>query len=109
MKQSINIAKLQERLNSDNDIDSHMHEYRETYINPCNSKDGVVPELLINGKFTSSELYSFFKRENFKYFYIFSSYNIDIDTSLDSTLQRLANLYEGNTVEIFQSKGLSKP
>jgi hypothetical protein len=109
MKQSINITKLQERLNSKKDISSHMHEYRETYINPCNSKEGVVPVLLINAKFTSSELYSFFKKENFKYFYIFSGYNIDIDTCLDSTLQRLANLYEGNTAEIYQSKDLFEP
>jgi hypothetical protein len=109
MKQSINITKLQERINSENDIDAHMHEYRETYINPCNSKDGVVPTLLINGKFKSSGLYSFFKRENFKYFYVFSNYNIDIDTALDSTLERLAILYEGNTAEIYQSKNLLEP
>lgn len=109
MKQSINITKLQERLNSENGIDAHMHEYRETYINPCNSKDGVVPTLLVNGVFRTSELYTFFKKENFKYFYVFSGYNVEIDTALDSTLQRLANLYEGNTAEIYQSKNLNEP
>jgi hypothetical protein len=109
MKGSIDITELQKCLNSEKEIDSRIHEFRETYINPCNSKDCVFPTLLVNHKFRSSELYNFFKRENFKYFYVFSGYNVDIDTSLDSTLERLAKLYEDNTAEIYQSKNLSEP
>lgn len=109
MKESINITKLQEKLESEQNIDSYIHQYRENYIVPCNSKDGVSPTLLIDSTFTSSELYSFFKENNFKYFYVFSSYNTAVDACLDSTLQRIANLYESNTAQIYRSKGLAQP
>jgi len=109
LKESINITKLQEKLNSPQQNDDYLNHYRENYLEPSNEKEGVLPTLLIDSTFTSSPLYNFFKEKNFKYFYVFSNYDTAIDTVLDSTLSRLANLYECNTAKIYRSKGLGEP
>jgi hypothetical protein len=109
LKESINITKLQEKLNSPQQNDDYLNHYRENYLEPSNEKEGVLPTLLIDSAFTSSPLYNFFKEKNFKYFYVFSNYDTAIDTVLDSTLSRLANLYECNTAKIYRSKGLGQP
>lgn len=109
LKESINITKLQEKLNSEENLDKFINPYRENYIEPACSKEGVSPTLLVDSTFLSSELYSFFKKNNFKYFYVFSNYDTAIDSLLDISLERLSNLYEGNTAEIYRSKGLLEP
>jgi len=109
LKESINITKLQEKLNSEENIESFINQYRENYIEPALSKDGVQPTLLVDTKFISSPLYSFFRENNFKYFYVFSNYDTQIDVSLEQTLLRLATLYECNTAEIYHSKDLKEP
>jgi hypothetical protein len=109
LKESINITKLQEKLNSEEILDKFINPYRENYIEPACSKEGVSPTLLVDSTFLSSELYSFFKKNNFKYFYVFSNYDNAIDSLLDISLERLANLYECNTAEIYRSKALAEP
>jgi hypothetical protein len=109
MKESINITKLQEKLNTPQPNDDYLDHFRDNYLEPSIEKDGVSPTLLIDNAFLSSDLYSFFKENNFKYYYVFSSYDTAVDSVLDSTLIRLANLYECNTAKIYRSKDLSKP
>ena len=109
LKESINITKLQEKLNSPQPNDDYLNHYRENYLEPSNEKEGVLPTLLVDPTFTSSPLCDFFKEKNFKYFYVFSNYDIGVDTVLDGTLSRLANLYESNTAMIYRSKNLATP
>jgi hypothetical protein len=109
LKESINVTKLQEKLNSPQPNDDYLNHYRENYLEPSNEKEGVLPTLLVDPTFTSSPLCDFFKEKNFKYFYVFSNYDIAVDTVLDGTLSRLTNLYESNTAKIYRSKDLATP
>jgi len=109
MKQAINIKTLTELMGQNGDVSDRMHEFRESYINPCNSKDGASPTLLINSEFVRSPLFDFISAQNFKYFYIFRDYEPQIDIQIDSVLSKLARVFETNNVELYQSKKLDCP
>jgi hypothetical protein len=109
LKESIDITSLQEKLNSPQPNADFLDDFSFRRIEPSTKKDGVSPTLLVDNAFTSSELYKFFKEKNFKYFYVFSNYDTAIDSVLDDTLSRLANMYECGTAKIYRSKDLATP
>lgn len=109
LKESIDITSLQEKLNSPQPNADFLDDFSFRRIEPSTKKDGVSPALLVDNTFLSSNLYKFFKEKNFKYFYVFSNYDTAIDSVLDETLARLANMYECNTAKIYRSKDLATP
>jgi len=109
MKEAINIKKLSELVGKSGDISDKMHEFRDTYVEPCNSKDNVRPSLLIDSNFIASPLLKCISEMNMKYWYVMRDYQPQIDIKLDSTLERLARVFETNNVELYVSKNKACP